>query len=313
MAATDGEPNCTASSLDWASLILTMLAVNVNWWLFHIPLIWQKGFKAYSDKVMWQCVRSCIPAFAAVAVLKQAGTDKTLWPSIYYLGPEGEYAEWPQKMTRFKYAKALVTDTKILIATIMSVVQFCQMSPDGDFSGLNSSTWTFPALPMALYGILFLIGSRLPMRRRYIIIGGIFVLAVVLVALVLTMRFGASSDRGLWYPAMMMFLYSTIPVALVPSILGVMVILYGGLNRVLGVAIGAMSERAYFPYCQLKNDTFGGIYLGFGLLAGVLALIGSCKWYPFPWSHPGLGGSTLTKEQREGYKRIGRGLQVSLY
>ncbi|KAK2765498.1 hypothetical protein FQN54_008352 [Arachnomyces sp. PD_36] len=63
----DGDPKtCGAAATDWASFILTILVVNVSCWFFHIPAIWQHGFKAYSRKVMWQCLRSHMPSVAAM-------------------------------------------------------------------------------------------------------------------------------------------------------------------------------------------------------------------------------------------------------
>lgn len=174
-----------------------------------------------------------------------------------------------------------------------------------------STVFIFPTLPVALYGLLFLIGSRLRLRRRYIILLGISVLAAVLIALTLVMRFASSSDRGLWIPSMILYLYMTLSLAALqhPLLIVCQIVLVTG-ARIVGIAAGAMSDRAYFPYCELKNDVFGGFYLAVGLLGGLLAFCAKYKWNPFPWSYPGVGKPILSDAQRAGYRRIGRKLAV---
>lgn len=311
----DGDPEtCGAPSADWASLIITIFVVNVSWWLLYIPTIWQKGFKLYLNKVLWQCLRNYMPSVAALIALKLGGTDRSKWPSLYYYGPADPDAD-PEtglkSLSGLRSIKVLITDAASIVATIMSVVEFCRVKEDDDVSGLNSTVFIFPSLPVALYGLLFIMGSRLRFRRRYTILLGIFVLAVVIAALTLVMRFGSSSNRGLWYPSMILYLYMTLPLAFLqhPMVDFMQIVLATG-ARIGGITAGAMSDMAYFPYCELKNDVFGGFYLAVGLLGGLLAFSAKYKWDPFPWSHPGVGRPMLAS-QRAGYRSIGQKLQVS--
>lgn len=311
----DGDPDtCGAPATDWALLIISILVVNVSWWFLFIPTIWQKGFKPYLNLVLWQCLRNHMPSMAATIALKLGGTDRSKWPSLYYYGPADPYAD-PETglkpLDRWSSIKVLITDTASIVGTIMSVAEFCRVKEDGDVSGLNSTLFIFPTLPVALFGLLFIIGSHLNLRRRYTVILGILVLGVVLAALTLVMRFVPPTNRGLWYPSMFLYLYMTLPLSFLmhPLLDCAQVVLAVG-ARVGGVVAGAMSKKAYFPYCELKNDGFGGAYLALGLIGGLLAFCAKYKWDPFPWPKPGVGRPRVVS-QHAGYRSIGQKLQVS--
>jgi len=52
------------------------------------------------------------------------------------------------------------------------------------------------------------------------------------------------------------------------------------LARVSGVAIGALSKDAYFPFCALKSVAFGATYLTMGIVAALLGMIGLLCFLP---------------------------------
>lgn len=307
----DDFKTCGASARDWASLMLTIFAVNVSWWLLYIPTIWQRGTRQYFNKVLWQCLRTNLPSVAAMVALK-LGEDRTKWPSLYYYGPSDPDADpetGVKPIDRLRSFKVAFADTAVIVGTIMTIVQYCQMDEDSDVSGLNSSMFLFPSLPAALFGLLFVVGSRLSFRRRYIILLGVLVLGVVLAAFVLVMRFASARDDNLFYIAMFLYLYMTLPFCIFQYwLMDIFQTFFAVGARILGVVAGAMSEKAYFPYCELKNDVFGGIYLGVGLLGGFFALFAKYKWDPFPWKEPGVGRWMLKNPHR---KNILRNLRVS--
>lgn len=283
--------SCAASTTDWTLLIFTILAVNVNWWLLKIPVLVYKGPRAYFNGVVWQCVRNCLPGVAAYLALRESDSP-TAWATIYYQGPLGpsrkvgeEGRTYYRPLTATQYAQYAFSDTIIVVATIMSLVQFCRAPPDADLSGLNAAAWMYPTLPVALNGFFFSVfgtGYLGTLRRRYVALLAFLMHALILVTFALVMRFAPARDRGMWFPAMFLYFIMAAPVAMVPQFLLVVAMTaLAALSRVAGVAAGAMSGgNAYFPYCPLRNGVFGGIYLGFGLLAGALAIYGRIVWSP---------------------------------
>jgi hypothetical protein len=49
--------------------------------------------------------------------------------------------------------------------------------------------------------------------------------------------------------------------------------------RVGGIGLGAITNGAYFPFCQLKGQAFGIAYLVVGGIGGVMAIGGLFMFY----------------------------------
>ncbi|GAB1317994.1 hypothetical protein MFIFM68171_08204 [Madurella fahalii] len=275
---------CTTSSLEWTALILTIFTTNVSWWLFDIPLLWQYGFRQYMSSVIWQCFRLHMPSCAAIYAI-MAARNSAEEPFIYYSGPfynaisrdfpEGQRS--PPRLTRFGFVKALTLDTLTVISTIVTIYNACQLPEGTDIHGLNSSLWMFPSLPVAVIGLWLLLCSVIKWRRRWTILLGLLMICVVGVALALPLALVSAVTRpgNLWIASVVGYVMIALPVAIWNNLWMVLLCAaYGVLFRVCGLGAAALAESGYFPFCQLRSSAFGGVYIGFGVLAAILAVWG---------------------------------------
>jgi len=274
--------SCDTSIFDWVALAITIIYVHITWWLFDIPKLWKHGMRSFLDAICWQCLRISMPSVAGIYAVYHAIELDDL-PKIYYYGfdPNDER----QPMTPFEYIKALITDTLSVIATCVTIYQACHFKPNRngeiDASGWNSKYWAYPTLPVSLIGFWLLAVPRLKLGNIWLILtGGFFVLTIPCVAFTLVLYYlSPSRDGGIWFMATFEYLYLSLPLAFFPHVaFQLLVPALSVFARTGGVAAGALSEDASFPFCQLRNKPFGWTYLSFGILAALLAIYGRFKW-----------------------------------
>ena len=311
----DPTTQCTTSTLEWAGLIITIISMNVSWWLFDIPLLWKHGIKQYIYSVTWQCFRLYMPSMAAIYAISMAGSPEEN-ASIYYTGPfhEGPDSATPSSnaehktsrgLTRFQFTKALVIDSLSVVSAGLSINNAIHTSAGAELSGFNSSLWSYPSLPVAAIGLWLLFSSKLRWSRAWTVwLGLLFVVAVgAALALPLALRSPAAKAGNLWIAAVICYVYMGLPVAaLGGAALTLLCIALALLIRVGGITAGALSTMAYFPFCQLKNEAFGVIYLVVGCIGAVLALIGRI-WFSRVELRNGARSHTEEAVGWAGYRR----------
>jgi hypothetical protein len=278
-------PTCTTSSLDWAGLIFTIIAINVSWWLADIPLLWKHGFRQYLDSVTWQCLRLYMPSLAALYALTLAQTPHEQ-AFIYYTGPfydalNRDRPAASRGLTIIQLAKALVLDLFSIISTILTVASAIQVPADADTSGINSSIWAYPSLPVAIIGLWILFCSRLTWSRAWTIWLGLLVIIIVGVALALPLALlsPGAKEGGFWIAAVVGYGFMALPFTFMNNAPVVLICTALGLVfRVGGIGLGALSELAYFPFCQLKGQPFAITYITVGAIGAALAIWGRIKF-----------------------------------
>lgn len=278
-APSSADPECTSSSVEWAGLVVSVISINVSWWLFDIPLLWQHGIKRYLESVAWQCYRLHMPAVVAIYALRKA-TTRQEGPRIYYTGlfhdPDTPSDEG---LSKFQYGKALLIDLLTVVATGVTMSTAIHTPANSDISGTNSSLWSFPSLPVAVHGLWILLCSRLDWPRRRTTLLGILVVLVVGAALILPLALASPVERAtsVWFPALLGYLVMALPILICPPfvLIGTALVV---IDRVGGLALGAISPIAYFPFCQIKGDAFGVTYLVVGAIGGIMAIGGWLRW-----------------------------------
>lgn len=281
----DNERVCDASTMDWASLIVTFVTVNVTWWLIDIPKIWKFGFGAYINAISWQCLRVSLPSVAAVYAYYHHKEPHEM-AKIYYHGfhPDPEQQRLP--MTKMQVARALVVDSLIIAATCMTIYKACNLPTDsaGDvtISGWNMSLWVYPSLPVAIIGFWMMAASQLRVRNPWILSGvGFIAIALACVTFSLVLYYVSPLRQGsMWVASLILYIYLALPWSLIlPSIaLELLIIAMSVMVRAGGVVAGALSKDAYFPFCSLRGGAFGGVYLAIGILAALFAIYARFKW-----------------------------------
>jgi hypothetical protein len=282
---TPAGEKCDASTMDWASLVVTFITVNVTWWLIDIPKIWKFGFGAYINAISWQCLRISLPSVAAVYAYYHHKEPHEM-AKIYYHGfhPDPEQQRLP--MTRMQVARALVVDSLIVAATCMTIYKACTLTTDssGDstISGWNTSLWVYPTLPVAIIGFWMLAASQFRIRNPWILFSvGFIAIALVCLTFSLVLYYVSPLRHGnMWVASLILYIYLALPWSLILPSLGLELLLLAMsvMVRAGGVAAGALSSDAYFPFCQLRNGAFGGVYLALGILAALFAIYGRFKW-----------------------------------
>ena len=289
MAQTDEDsgPLCNATAFDWATLILTLLAINVSWWLYRIEVLLTSNLRDYLKAVSWECVRQFLPGYAAYICLSRTD-DPRLWASLYYRGPpenEQDHSELRalRPLTKAEVARFAAIDFGIVIPTIMTLVQFFRYAQlDLDSPVNTAAIFIVQVLPGPLIGYVLLTASALKLRRRWTVPMGILVLGMVLTVIVVCMRFIPPRHRGLWIPVLILYLLVSLPLAIVHHFVFTLVVVGGmGVIRVIGVGLAALKDGSYFPYCELRHRAFGGVYLAVGIIGALFALCGRHHWHPF--------------------------------
>jgi hypothetical protein len=313
----DTGPVCTTSATDWATLVITIISINMTWWLLEIPLIWKHGFKRYFYSVTWQCFRMYMPCCAAIVALLTARSSQEE-PYIFYVGPfdngqidpqapnieitslpartepEPAQPETPTRaLSRFQLIKSLAVDGATILGTALTINTTINAPAGTSKFGASRFTWMYPTLPVALFGLwLLLCGTWLRWRRKWTCWLGM--LLVVAVGAAMTAPVAVSSPTHTWYPAILGYAFMGLPILAYPH--GVIItggILLGFVARVGGVGIGALSPAANFPFCQLRHPAFGALYLTIGGIGAILAFVG---WFKFLWRLEGVAENPRNKD-----------------
>ncbi|KAJ1328193.1 nucleoporin ASM4 [Microdochium nivale] len=193
-------PRCTADAAPWVTIILTMLATNVAWWLLELPLLFTHGFRAFCRSVAWQCLRNHACGLAHLCAMRE-GKNAQEWAYIYYMGPfrhddrnkkKSESAPAPPaplattdnddadaaaaaadaaaienwKLTPWQAALHLAADAISLTAAGMSVKEAVDTPAEfwlpKSYNGVyNVFVWIYPTVPVALTGVYVLSCSLL--------------------------------------------------------------------------------------------------------------------------------------------------------
>ncbi|KAI8675866.1 hypothetical protein NCS57_00489300 [Fusarium keratoplasticum] len=311
--------HCTDSALEWAMIIITIIAINVTWWLLELPLLWTHGAQMYLNSVMWQCFRSYMPCCAAMYALSYARTTQEE-PYIYYIGPfydvlnasnqdqspspsqsqsqshdmtgRGENEPGSREvqppttrgLSRFQLIKSILIDSLSIVATGLTVNTAVHL-PVGNTSGVTVSTWVYPSLPVAVIGLWLLVcGTWIRWSRRWTIWLGMLVVIAVGAALItpVAVLSPAGKKNKIWGAAIFAYVLVGLPLLASRSsaLTAFPAVAIGLAGRVGGVGVGAISKAAYFPYCQLQHKAFGVIYLAVGVLGGLLAVV---AWFRYIW------------------------------
>lgn len=255
------ESQCDAKALDWAIFSLSLVSTHLTWWILPLPTIWRKGFKVYVHDVAWECLRHHIPSYVAHVASKQ---KRQHWHMCYYSGVIRD-------PTAFSYAKSFISDSLIITTTCLAIYRLCR-GGDKDISGLNSSLWMYPSLPVALIGLWTSVSSRTQIRLNIIISTGLIVLALIAIAIALTINF--LYGHGIWVPTTIIFIFMAFPIYAFSRRLIMFGVFWAGFGRFGGQVAGALNNTAYFPFCALKGYRFAGPVIVFGVLACLLALYG---------------------------------------
>jgi hypothetical protein len=142
---------CSSSKEEWGGLILSIIAINVTWWLLDIPLLWKHGLKRYLKSVMWQCFRVHMPGIAVLYAIRKSGSPKEQ-TFIYYTGAiENSDDPGGSKLSRLQYAKALLTDTITVVSSGITLHTAIKTPAGVNVPGVNSTQWAYPSLPVAVW------------------------------------------------------------------------------------------------------------------------------------------------------------------
>ncbi|KAH8692601.1 hypothetical protein BGW36DRAFT_430357 [Talaromyces proteolyticus] len=285
---------CDATALDWASLVITFITVNVTWWLIDIPKTWKFGFRAYINAISWQCLRISLPSVAAVYAFYHHKETHEM-AKIYYHGFHPDSEEQRRPMALMQVMRALVVDSLTIVATCMTIYKACHVTTDsiGDptVSGWNISLWVYPTLPVAIMGFWMLAASYFRIRNPWILLaGGFLALALACVTFTLVLYYLSPLRNGnMWVASLILYIYLALPWSLIlpGTPLELLILAMSVMVRAGGVTAGALSSDAYFPFCQLRKKAFGGVYLALGILAALFAIYARFKWdrvrYRLPW------------------------------
>ncbi|KAI8716857.1 hypothetical protein NCS52_00980200 [Fusarium sp. LHS14.1] len=324
---------CTDSALEWAMLIITIIAINVTWWLLELPLLWTHGAQMYLDSVMWQCFRTYMPCSAAIYALSYARTTQEE-PYIYYIGPfydvlnapkqdqnqnqgprqsqshdmvvRGENEPEPREvqpqatrgLSKFQLIKSILIDSLSIVATGLTVNTAVHLRV-GNTSGVAVSTWVYPSLPVAVIGLWLLVcGTWIRWSRRWTIWLGMLVVIAVGAAIItpVALLSPAGKENKVWIAAIVAYGLMGLPVLASRSdaLSAFPTVVIGLAVRVGGVGMGAILKAAYFPYCQLQHKAFGVVYLAVGVLGGLFAIV---AWFRYIWR---LDPTTSPRNKRIG-------------
>ncbi|KAF8163810.1 hypothetical protein B0H34DRAFT_697049 [Crassisporium funariophilum] len=254
---------CNTEPLDWALFILTIISTHVTWWLLPLPRLYTHGFRTYIHDVSWDCLRLQAPSY--VAYLACGGQERANWQTCYYTGIK-------KPTTRFGDIKAFVKDSLVVVSTCLALYRLCAGGSDKDLSGLNSSLWMYPSLPVAIYGLFISIFARTQVKLWIVAVSSLTFLILLAIAIALIIAF--TYGRGIWIPCTMLMLFMTLPTwAIAPKLLA-MAIFFSTFARIGGMVIGAVSPGAYFPFCALRGWGFAGPVLALALIALILGVYG---------------------------------------
>lgn len=283
----------TVTAFTWATFVLTILTIQVTWWIFDVPLLWRKrdpnsnnsesgGFWIFIQSISWTCLRSHLAGTAA-AIAARRGADTSEFAKIYYLGLKGGVV--PPRWNTWKLCASVAADLMNIANSIMTIYLACTLS-DIDAKRLASiGMWVYPTLPVSLIGLCLLAGERwIPLRATagarsggnwFLGILTLFVLLVVgLICSLVLWKFDKSCLGYTWWVSLLFYLFLCCPLIWAGQFLLVACAI-GALVRIGAVTLAAFAHYSGGqPYCALKGPAFGIVYLVLGVLAALLAAMG---------------------------------------
>ncbi|KAF8507909.1 hypothetical protein BU17DRAFT_57103 [Hysterangium stoloniferum] len=260
---------CETDALDWGIFVLTMINLNVTWWLFHLPALFREGFKCYLHDVAWECLRVHLPSRAALtSTWKQ---EHKYWHMCYYSGIHKE-------ATLGGYIKDFVKDSFIFVTTCLSIYRLCRGGSTQDVSGLNSSLWMYPSLPVAVYGVWITIAAWMRVKRWVLYTVGLLILSIILTAMALTINF--LYRNNIWIGSTLAIVFMAFPLFLISHRFILFGVAFGSFARIGGPLAGALNSGAYFPFCSARGWGFAGPVMALGIVSALLALFASIRMEP---------------------------------
>ncbi|KAJ9602302.1 hypothetical protein H2200_013157 [Cladophialophora chaetospira] len=260
--------SCGATPLDWAALVTNAVTVLLSWWAFEVPKLFRNGgIRQYWNAISWGCLRLCMPSVAAITAVSST-SDRKAWLKRYYYGLSPDGAE--ERLTKIQSLKSGLTDALVIVSTVSSLYTL-HSTPESQLSGWNSSLWSFPSCPAAIYGIWISLASRTKLTPGWTLglgllwacaigagvgyavsqIKGSYAIGTIGCYVAIALPWGYISFLG---PLMLVTLVITV------------------FARIGGVAAGALSPDAYFPFCALKGPALAAPYIAMGGITGVLSL-----------------------------------------
>ncbi|KAF9528759.1 hypothetical protein CPB83DRAFT_894003 [Crepidotus variabilis] len=257
-----------STDLDLALFILTIISTHVTWWLLSLPTLYKHGFKTYMHDVAWECLRLHQPSFIAFRAC--FGEDRKYWQANYYSG-----VRRPTDNLK-DLGKAVLKDGLIVVSTCLSLSKLANRGSNADLSGLNSSLWNYPSLPVAIYGLSITIFSKIPPTSRLRPWHMFFIttLVIIIIATAVALAMAYTVGRGIWIGCTILILFMALPLWGIHPKLGFMTAILAAVARTAGPIFGALSPNAYFPFCELRGWAFAGPLLAFTILALLMALYG---------------------------------------
>jgi hypothetical protein len=242
--------------------MMTIISQHVTWWLIPIPVIFKFGFRHYIHDVAWECMRLQQPSYIFFRSCFQQ--ERTHWQNAYYSG----ILKPPNFLGN---VKALMRDSLLLVSTTLALYRLCSGGKaDKDLSGINSSLWNYPSLPVAIYGLSVVIFSRTKLSLGLIFL--IIILISTFIIIMISLAIGLTFNHGLWFGSAILVSVVAIPFWAINHRLNFITVVLSALSRVGGPIIGAVSPKAYFPFCQLRGWGFAGPLLALSIINIILAM-----------------------------------------
>lgn len=259
-----------AASLFWGSFLTTAISINIFWWIWDIPLIWQRGFRAYVDAITWECVRLYMPSVAGVFAIYHTN-NRSRWPKLYYYGGRDEALV--EGMTDAEVMRIVVTDSLTITATVLTISKF-YTQPSGLI--FNTAFWAFPSLQVSLIGIWIVVASYTKTcPRRNILLGGVLFVFTIGICIGIILMCSSLPHLQAWLPATMLYFFMASPFCLyTPGAFITLIVFVATMARVGGLAVTALLPRIVMPSIPLKHPLFGTAYLAVGMVGGILAIYG---------------------------------------
>ncbi|EEH05921.1 predicted protein [Histoplasma capsulatum G186AR] len=262
-----------SESLHWGSFLTTVISINIFWWIWDIPLIWKRGFRAYVDAITWECVRLYMPSIAGAFAIYHTA-NRARWPKLYYFGGRDESRF--EGMTDTEVIRIVITDSLTITATVLTISKFYIEPSDSIF---NTALWAFPSLQVSLIGI-WIVGASYtktcPIRN--ILLGGALFVFAIGICIGIILMCSSLTQLQAWLPTTMLYFFMASPFCLYThGAFVTVIVLMATMARVGGLAITALLPRHAMPSTSIKNPLFGTVYLAVGLVGGILAIYGRLR------------------------------------
>ncbi|OJD19819.1 hypothetical protein AJ78_00178 [Emergomyces pasteurianus Ep9510] len=259
-----------SASLHWGSFLTTTISINIFWWMWDVPLIWQRGFRAYVDAITWECIRLYMPSVAGIFAIYHTN-NRSRWPKLYYYGGRDEALA--EGMTDTEVLRIVVTDSLSITATVLTISKF-YIQPTGSI--FNTALWAFPSLQVSLIGI-WIIGASYTKTcpRRNILLGGALFIFTTGACIGIILMCSSLAHLQAWLPATMLYFFMASPFCLyTPGAFVALMMFVATMARVGGLAIAAFIPRIIMPSIRLKHPLFGTAYIMVGIVGGIIAICG---------------------------------------